>query len=656
MPGVEDSGFYCQEYDQNSQPFRWTNGKARLVIPIDPENPPRGLAMQIFFFRPPMVKTIRLQILVNNRELFNHDIPPWKWEKTLDLSGLELGEEMTLDIFSDTFLPKGIMDHGANQDSRKLGVQVRSIKLVPEEVKPAPRDPRIIDAPAQVWPEHPQGICCGGISADGKILVSGCKDGTIKIWDVLANKECDLFPELVPNLLELAVSPDGQTFATAAADRLVSIWDTRTAKLKKECRGHKGQITSLAFSPDGRTLASAGGDRNKTGELKLWDSTTGKERVPVDPFPFRLWSLSFAPEGKRVAVAGGDRTVQIMDNPRIPMATSNLLTLHWKGAHHHRAFTLIEMLIVIAIIGVLVAMLLPALQQARLSANTLACKNNLRQIGMALHNFHNFQRVFPSNGGWDGKQTIPATDGTMFTPATFDFTTNQLYKWGTGMPDVAATDQTGSWGYAILPFIEQKAMYQQRQWTYGVGLYICPARRGIDAKTVVAQDAWGIYGGWEGGRTDYGVNLQAFDNRPICHSIARFFDGLSNTVLVGEKAYDAAIQRKSWYYDESFFLGGSKGTSRGAVGLSRDGPGVNYKDNWGSPHVEGVLFLFGDGNVRLLSFDIEPLMAALLNSANFAAYLFRKAPSARCGSLPIPVARRQRWMPALPIFTYRLRK
>ena len=65
--------------------------------------------------------------------------------------------------------------------------------------------------------------------------------------------------------------------------------------------------------------------------------------------------------------------------------------------------------------------------------------------------------------------------------------------------------------------------------------------------------------------------------------------------------------------DEGLFVGGSKGTSRGALGLERDGPGINYKDNWGSPHVVGVHFLFGDGAVRLLDYNTGPnVMAALL--------------------------------------------
>jgi Protein of unknown function (DUF1559) len=88
---------------------------------------------------------------------------------------------------------------------------------------------------------------------------------------------------------------------------------------------------------------------------------------------------------------------------------------------------------------------------------------------------------------------------------------------------------------------------------------------------------------------------------------------MSNTILAGEKAYDIIVQAQNWYYDEGYFVGGSKGTARGAPGLSPDGPGINYKDNWGSPHADGVLFLFGDGGVRQLNFNTDPsIVAALL--------------------------------------------
>ena len=282
------------------------------------------------------------------------------------------------------------------------------------------------------------------------------------------------------------------------------------------------------------------------------------------------------------------------------------------------AFTLVELLVTLAIIAVLMSLLLPAVQRVRVAADRTVCANNLHQIGVAMQGFLADFRVFPSNGGWDGKQTIMDVDGQPFTPETFDYTTNRAFQFGVGDPMLRPREQTGSWGFSLLPYVEQTALFRDRDWTLPVPVYVCPSRRSPAPTPSVAGDAYGKYksGGWTWARTDYGCNLQAFADRPICWPANHFRDGLSNTILVGEKSYDRGVQSLNWYYDESFFLGGSKGTSRGAPALVPDAPQpfyVNYKDNWGSAHQVGVHFLFGDGAVRLLDFDTDTaFLAALL--------------------------------------------
>jgi hypothetical protein len=94
-------------------------------------------------------------------------------------------------------------------------------------------------------------------------------------------------------------------------------------------------------------------------------------------------------------------------------------------------------------------------------------------------------RVLPSNGGWDGRQSITAVNGRSVFVYSWDAEVNKTFYWGVGQPGLSPKTQTGSWAYALLPFVEQTAVYKQRQWSFAYGLYYCPSRRSPQAETPV---------------------------------------------------------------------------------------------------------------------------------------------------------------------------
>jgi prepilin-type N-terminal cleavage/methylation domain-containing protein/prepilin-type processing-associated H-X9-DG protein len=279
------------------------------------------------------------------------------------------------------------------------------------------------------------------------------------------------------------------------------------------------------------------------------------------------------------------------------------------------AFTLIELLVVIGVLSLLLGLLAPAVQRVREAASRLSCSNNLKQIGLALHLHHDNYDMFPSNGGWDGRQTILGSNGQRVTVYTWETGHASPFYWGVGDPNRSPRDQPGSWAYAILPFIEQDNMYRTRAWTEPVKLYACPTRR----PALVQQpqdDEYGRYegGGWPWGKTDYAANGQAIPNRPGCLRFADFADGTSSTILIGEKALAPLnYQRPTWYWDEPFFTGGAGGTQRFGTRLLRDVDGLLFRDNWGSAHSAGAQFLFADGSVHLIPYGTATTtMAALM--------------------------------------------
>jgi hypothetical protein len=125
-PDVEESGFYPQRYDKQGQPYRWTDGAARLTIPIDPQDPPRAVRLRLLPWRPAQAELAQVRITVNGRELFNGRVSRDFWERTLDLGGIDLGSAVEVEIGGNTFIPK---DFDPPSDHRPYGVEVRAVEL-----------------------------------------------------------------------------------------------------------------------------------------------------------------------------------------------------------------------------------------------------------------------------------------------------------------------------------------------------------------------------------------------------------------------------------------------------------------------------------------------------------------------------------------------
>jgi prepilin-type N-terminal cleavage/methylation domain-containing protein len=249
-----------------------------------------------------------------------------------------------------------------------------------------------------------------------------------------------------------------------------------------------------------------------------------------------------------------------------------------------RGFTLIELLVVIAIIAILIGLLLPAVQKVRSAAARSQTVNNLKQIGLACHNYHDTKGSLPNNGS---------------------NTANSL---------------TWCWAFQILPFVEQQNLYNQaRSGVYlqvPIKTYLCPGRN----HTPYASSGGGSSPNFLGPHTDYAINNQSFPNSytyKVSMSVITATRGTSNTILAGEKAMDPRYysNTKSNNWDECIYSGGYGGTGRNGNLVVKDIIGDPFGNDWGSPFDGGCPFVMCDGSVRLVnySFSGSAAMTAALN-------------------------------------------
>ncbi|KAK3899283.1 hypothetical protein C8A05DRAFT_18255 [Staphylotrichum tortipilum] len=145
-------------------------------------------------------------------------------------------------------------------------------------------------------------------SPDGRLLASGSKDGTAKLWSREGGEKAKLVGH-EGGICHLAFSPDSRLIASASNDRTARIWDTGTGATLHTLRDHSDGLSLVRFSPDGRLLASCSADKT----VRLWDVTTGAALGTAEAHTDVVTHIAFSPDSRYLASCSADSTILLWD-------------------------------------------------------------------------------------------------------------------------------------------------------------------------------------------------------------------------------------------------------------------------------------------------------------------------------------------------------